>query len=322
MAIYVEGDILKLDTQTAIVHQCHRMGTDAGGITSAIHTRYPYSDIYALRHDPTYVIPAYGNIVVSKPLDPKDGPPVISFLSKHSGGLPSATGGDSAPMRLEAFKTCLTNLGKWILENNIQMVAFPHMIACGMSGGNWVDYKASITEFAKGVEGCTVLIVELPDQTDYSAANLDAQYERAKRANEAVQATANTVVEARADNVSDDSMQVESDTVADASDGSDKQLPELETVTPAEIPVEPVQASLMPTPLEAAQIQNIISTCRVDAPVQRVPEPEQRVPEPERKITENTPYHGVTRASTYVQDSDSDDDDDYDTTSQRRCVIM
>jgi hypothetical protein len=59
---------------------------------------------------------------------------------------PKGRDGESAASRQALFKSCLERLDVPLPPD--ARVAFPHGIGCGLAGGNWDDYHASIREFA------------------------------------------------------------------------------------------------------------------------------------------------------------------------------
>lgn len=53
--------------------------------------------------------------------------------------------------REEWFQQGLNELKKWVLENNIQSIAFPYKIGCGLAGGKWANYYLMIINFAMDI---------------------------------------------------------------------------------------------------------------------------------------------------------------------------
>lgn len=79
-------------------------------------------------------------------------------------------GGESKASRELWFKEALRNLSGAIKRNGASVdskgnkitIGFPHGIGCGLAGGNWVNYRRMIHNFAKEVPGHKVIIVKLP----------------------------------------------------------------------------------------------------------------------------------------------------------------
>ena len=80
-----------------------------------------------------------------------------SPFSGGGGGGGGAQLDDTAPQRLEWFRQ-----GLRLLERlpSLKSVAFPHMIGCGLGGGDWAQYRQAIGAFAAR-SGVRVTVVKL-----------------------------------------------------------------------------------------------------------------------------------------------------------------
>ena len=57
------------------------------------------------------------------------------------------------------FKKCLAAIAKL---PGVRSVAFPYKIGCGLGGGNWVEYRAALEEFARSSGAPRVRVYKLP----------------------------------------------------------------------------------------------------------------------------------------------------------------
>lgn len=215
--IDIEGDITRLDSGIAIVHQCACINP-GGGINSHIFERYPYADLAREYHErwqqyqqqplqapvsssstvtedessgvrqteqvyermEQYSRNMFGSICVRSP-DDASGPHVVAIMGKYTPGNVTPDGIDSAQSRMDAFRGALSDLSQWVAQNQVNMIAFPYMIGCGMSGGRWPSYRREIENFRSGLENCEVLIVQLPGTWQgYDAADFEAQHSQAE----------------------------------------------------------------------------------------------------------------------------------------------
>ena len=66
---------------------------------------------------------------------------------------------DGRDQREEAFKACLHEISA---IEDMNSIAFPWMIGCGLAGGNWDNYQSRIEEFSKSINA-KVLVCKLQD---------------------------------------------------------------------------------------------------------------------------------------------------------------
>lgn len=126
----IQGNLLSYEGY--IVHQCNCQTTYGKGLSEHVFRKYPEANIY---NDGTVRTP--GEIIVRGK--------VIAFLAQKSPGKPK--GNETEQVRERWFETCLKKLGAFLKENEINTVAFPYGIGCGLAGGNWHHYSAMIREF-------------------------------------------------------------------------------------------------------------------------------------------------------------------------------
>ncbi len=134
----VSGNLLTA-TEQYIAHQCNCVSNYAAGLAKDIFTRYPYSDIYTkrlIRHNP-------GSIEICG--DGESQRFIINMMAQvYPGKSKYDTGVDTTEKRQEYFATCLNKIAQ---IHNIQSLALPAYIGCGLAGGNWDSYIAIINEF-------------------------------------------------------------------------------------------------------------------------------------------------------------------------------
>ncbi|OHT14843.1 hypothetical protein TRFO_14805 [Tritrichomonas foetus] len=134
----VEGDLLS-SKEKYIVHQCNCISKGAKGLAKAIYDKYPYADAYKIqpRKDTPGTIKIAGN--------GKNQRFIINLFGQYKPGKPRPGSSDSVESRLQFFKEGLSK----ILEiPNLESIAFPFNIGCGLAGGDWNSYYAAIEEFA------------------------------------------------------------------------------------------------------------------------------------------------------------------------------
>ena len=144
--IVKDGDLCQA-TEQYIVHQCNCVKRSAKGLAATLFEKFPYSECYKSRtqddipgtikvcgngSNQRYIINLFGQFTAGKPRNPKD----------------------TKEMRLQYFNTCLDQISK---IPNLQSIAFPYRIGCGLAGGDWEDYQAALENFAAVVKVPVVL---------------------------------------------------------------------------------------------------------------------------------------------------------------------
>ncbi|XP_045180875.2 uncharacterized protein LOC123540143 [Mercenaria mercenaria] len=164
---YQHGDITSIRGVDAICHQVNCLTVKAHGLSSQIAKKYPWADIYAKRK-------SIGNRNLAT-VETRGTPGDVAIYGDNSGFhvvclLAQWEYGkcfrsrreeispykDTPEKRSEWFKECLDKLGK---RDDIQTIAFPENIGCGLAGGNWKIYLEHIKNFAKDYNK-TVLIIK------------------------------------------------------------------------------------------------------------------------------------------------------------------
>jgi O-acetyl-ADP-ribose deacetylase (regulator of RNase III) len=148
----VRGDLL-LATEKYIAHQCNCLTQGAAGVAKAIFDKFPYADTYSNRVEPDVMgtIKILGN--------GQDQRYVINMFAQYYPGRSdysspspktvSAEIDDTASERRHNFYRCLLRI---IKIENLESIAFPWKIGCGIAGGDWEYYLGTLTNFAKYVK--------------------------------------------------------------------------------------------------------------------------------------------------------------------------
>jgi O-acetyl-ADP-ribose deacetylase (regulator of RNase III) len=136
---YINGDLLECDAKY-IVHQTNCITTLAAGIAKSIFTKFPYSNIYENReitseHDIPGTIKIKGNGT--------DQRYIIALFGQYYPGNPDSH--ETECMRKWWFFTGLKEISK---IQNIETIAFPYGIGCGLAGGNWSEYENILNNFS------------------------------------------------------------------------------------------------------------------------------------------------------------------------------
>lgn len=140
----IKQDLLTIDTKY-IAHQCNSLSNKSSGIANAIFQKFPFSDIYSSRpypYKPTgFDIP--GNIQIKG--DGKENRFVINIMGQLYPGKPNSSN-DSITNRENWFKECLIKISK---IKDLDSIAFPFRVGCGLAGGNWESYYKVLEEFSE-----------------------------------------------------------------------------------------------------------------------------------------------------------------------------
>ena len=154
MAIHkVDGDLLDHDAM-CIAHQCNCVSEGASGIAGAIFDKFPYSDVYSDRTEPSKP----GTIKICGNWGQPDRY-VINMFSQYYPGTGNPDN-DNKIHRIKWFAECLVKIGK---IEGCKSVAFPYLIGCGLAGGDWVVYERVLERFAAKYPDIEVYIVKLED---------------------------------------------------------------------------------------------------------------------------------------------------------------
>lgn len=148
-----------------IVHQTNCVTTGAGGLAQYLFEKFPYADVYATRTKKDCNINSLrdrpGAIIISG--NGQDQRYVVNLMGQlYPGGFWDDMPEDSEKMRHKFFHQGLIKLAK---VPNLESVAFPAGIGCGIAGGNWEWYLGMINIFAKYIfdeQGAPTTIYCLP----------------------------------------------------------------------------------------------------------------------------------------------------------------
>ncbi len=147
----VVGDLLDAP-EKYLVHQCNCLGRNAGGLARVMFDRFPWSDVYAeregqklpLAHQQPGSIQICGNGADQRFV-------IALYGQLHGGGLdPEHEAEDGEDARRRMFATALSEL---LDERDLESIAFPYQIGCGIAGGDWAWYSSMIEAFALNAAG-------------------------------------------------------------------------------------------------------------------------------------------------------------------------
>ena len=149
----VEGDLFESEAKY-IAHQTNCLTTVGSNLAKAMFEKFPHADIYAPRANfPQELLPLPdeqpGNIVVKG--NGKDERFVINMLAQYFPGnvkYPDSIK-DGYVARQRYFKDCLLKIMK---IENLESIAFPYRIGCGVAQGDWEIYSKLIDIFSGKVK--------------------------------------------------------------------------------------------------------------------------------------------------------------------------
>lgn len=158
MSVEVVSDLLDCKADM-LVHQTNATSTRAKGLSSALFSRFPYSDVYSGR---TYGrVAKLGEIVVKYPPPNQPGAIVAACMAQKFPGGPYRMS-DGVQQRTQWFGECLRKLASHpVAQDPNKVVAFPYKIGCGLAKGKWIAYKGMIDDFARQVKA-NVIVCRLP----------------------------------------------------------------------------------------------------------------------------------------------------------------
>lgn len=141
----ISGDLLD-SKEKYIVHQTNCISTgSAGGIARLIFDKYPYADTYKnrIKDGKTGTIEIFG--------DGKDQRFIINSNSQFYPGYPKFPDSefDGLFARQRVFYKCLLQIAK---IQDLESIAFPFKIGCGLGGGDWEWYFGTLKHFADYVK--------------------------------------------------------------------------------------------------------------------------------------------------------------------------
>lgn len=154
MVEIITGDLLTAP-EKYIVHQTNCVSEGkAAGLAYYLFKAFPHADCYSGRVKPS--IP--GTIDIRG--GGFNGRLVVNLMGQYYPGGSYDFEGDDAEDRKHYFHRCLNRLAK---IDNLESVAFPYCIGCGIAGGDWNWYLNMINKFADFVakqQGAKVVIYQ------------------------------------------------------------------------------------------------------------------------------------------------------------------
>jgi hypothetical protein len=152
------GDIIEFNDAKYICHQCNCVSTgDAGGLAKVLFEKFPHADTYKRRdsnNPKTRSEP--GTIEIMG-----DGSElkrhVINMYAQYYPGAPKYDT-DSSEKREEWMKQCLAKI--YNMGDEVESIAFPKLIGCGIARGNWDHYYEFIKKYSAYRPKVKVYIVE------------------------------------------------------------------------------------------------------------------------------------------------------------------
>lgn len=161
IAQMVKGDLLDAK-EKYIAHQCNAVTNQAGGLAYYIFKKFPHSDIYKHRPFPYKAVgdDFPGHCIIKG--DGKKDRFVVNMIAQYYPGSPTNIISllDGLQVREGYFNTCLKQL---LHMPDVESIAFPYKIGCGLAGGNWVNYLNMLESFAielKYLQGGRVVIYD------------------------------------------------------------------------------------------------------------------------------------------------------------------
>ena len=160
----IQGSILDSDAKY-IVHQCNALDNEFGGLALCMFDKFPHADICSSRpsgmKEPIEG-QGLGDIVIKG--DGVDSRFIINLIGQmHGGG--NFYNPEVIKERADAFKKGLDEIKK---IPNLESIAFPWKIGCGIAGGEWFGkggYEDMINDFAGKVDA-EVFVHIIPSDMD------------------------------------------------------------------------------------------------------------------------------------------------------------
>jgi O-acetyl-ADP-ribose deacetylase (regulator of RNase III) len=145
----VKGDLLEAKEQF-IAHQCNAISQNAGGLAFYLFSKFPYSNVYRgrIKDDIPGTIKVMGDGDLQRY--------VINMFAQYRPGPPSISNPtDNRQIREIYFAKCLEEISK---IPNLQSIAFPYMVGCGLARGIWSHYLKMLEDFSNKNNNIEVVI--------------------------------------------------------------------------------------------------------------------------------------------------------------------
>lgn len=153
-AKHIQGNLVDFDQAKYIAHQCNCVTNKSAGLAKSVFSRFPYADIYSGRtaHGKPGTIIVKGN--------GKNNRFIINMLGQFYPGPSrySNNNKDGYQARQAYFTQCLLEVAK---IPQLESIAFPYKIGCGMAGDDWDFYLNRLIQFNQMLPNIIVYIVEL-----------------------------------------------------------------------------------------------------------------------------------------------------------------
>lgn len=163
MIEHCQGDLLKSNADV-IVQQCNCITRKSHGL-SAVIARQLGVNPYAARRGPSANLADEASSATpgQVSLHTANGCHVACLYAQYTPGSSRKTYPfyekvkaergvkETAALREQWFSECLVELAVQLRELDVQTVAFPHGIGCGLAGGDWLIYSEMIESWADTV---------------------------------------------------------------------------------------------------------------------------------------------------------------------------
>lgn len=139
----ITGDLLSA-TEKYIVHQTNCVSNGgAAGLAYYLFSKFPYANVYNGREEPS----SPGTNIISG--NGQDQRYIVNLMGQYYPGGIHYADHDNEAARKKYFHHALIRLAK---VENLESIAFPFKIGCGIAGGNWDWYLGTICNFANFVK--------------------------------------------------------------------------------------------------------------------------------------------------------------------------
>jgi O-acetyl-ADP-ribose deacetylase (regulator of RNase III) len=170
----IKGDLLE-SKEKYIVHQTNCCSTGAGGLAYYLFKKFPYADVYSCRDRSMHLgwstdeigsRPAVehdqpGTIIIRG--NGKDQRYVVGVMGQYYPGGPGYGKHrdiDGPIVRQRYFHQALWELAQ---IENLESVAFPYGIGCGLAAGDWEVYFKILNNFADYLSGKVDVVIYQKD---------------------------------------------------------------------------------------------------------------------------------------------------------------
>lgn len=150
----INGDLLETDVQY-IAHQCNCRSRNVAGLAKAIFSKFPWADITGKTRE----VKKFGTIDIRG--NGEDKRYVINmFAQVYPGPITRKSSLEDENKRKLAFLRCLKQISE---IPDLESIAFPYGIGCGLAGGDWEFYSRAIDAFSVSVPDVDVYVLRKCD---------------------------------------------------------------------------------------------------------------------------------------------------------------